>query len=652
LCLVVAAAAMCLVLAGASDVTAGIEYDKPDPSVYEGYDAVVLHKYRKHEINMGYSGFETKIKDERVIMVLTPEGIEDFGSYKTPYFHKDYDYKVEACVMQPDGKKVKIKGEHVHETKIGERWRRKTLVFPGLVAGSVIEIVTEQKESDTFSINGAYEFGENLPVVKATLEYRIPQKCTAFFAFTPRTAGRSKPPMKPKGDHNVYLVEKRDLPPYPEEPFMSAKYVNTPKALYMIEQRPRGYYIDDEGRIIPSEEMENITWTMLGDWWRTAYYQWMLGDEDETEKYWADVRKYVDQLSMPFDFEGDMDKINWILERFRDDFEVVEDAVGVDLPADCLKDRKGSEFGVTYVLRSVLESQGIETTPVFVVDRTDGEMDKRVVDSDQFSDVVLMIRESADKAHWIVPDHPVAKVDDLPWYLQGVTGFALYNDRKPNFVTTPVYNPTTNQFHKTYDAVLTEDGTLEGTASLQLSGAYWLRAAEFGDDKEALHEWLRDNDRIGEGMEFETADVECKVVWDTVTVLCHFKRPGFAKETGGVWVIDTAALLRAGAYGSWFDVEDRTHDIEFDVPKILLTEFKLQIPEGLKFESELPDVSVENAYAAYTRTGQYTENGISLVRALRINKPSIPQKAYTELRAFFKQVDESDAARVVMAGAQ
>ena len=485
---------------------AGIKYDKPDPAKYEGYPAAVLHKSRRHEISFGYTGFETKVKEERVFTVLTRDGVDEYGTFQTDYYLTDNEIKVKAQVIQPDGKKMKVKGEHMHETKLGDRWRRKTIVFPGLSPGAIVEMEMEQKISESFSSNGSYSLGEDIPVARARLEYKVPIPCKAAFAFTPREAGRRNLPAREDGDHNVYTVEMTDLLPYKQEPFMPPKFEDTPSVAYMVEYIPLYFGYNYKGESMISNKTKLITWGGLCSDFKTIYFEWLIGDEGDHEKYRSDIRDYIEETGMPDDFESDVEKINWITERVREDFKMVEGLFFFDSPHRCLEDRSGTNFSVSYVLRSILEELDFTTTPVFVVDASVGEFDRRITAFEQFTDVLLLVQASSEQ-HWLAPAHPRALADDLPWNFQGILGIALHEHVTPDFKGTPLWSADKNQTMKKFDAVLNPDGSLEGSVEMVMTGAYRQRFGDRVEDTEKTLEWLRESDRVGLGSEIEAASV-------------------------------------------------------------------------------------------------------------------------------------------------
>lgn len=642
-------------VAGGDDDYAHVTVD-----AYPGQCAVVLNHERSHRFEpyvdlirtFQYGIFtRTYYEEKMTVKILTEEGLDRYGNFASKIINKEYhDYDVKGRIILPNGKKKNFKKNNMKELAVGRRYIQHRYAFPALEIGSIIEI-EEKIKIDAAQLSGEWDFAADVPTLRSTFTFMVPKDTEVKLFMTPKEDLAQITPEK-DGKYHVFTIEKENIDPYLDEPFMSPDHIGNPTLRYYVRRLPN-YVLEsflDLNQGTLQGDPYRMFWPNIGDAYAAYFNCSSWKEEDKTEKCREELAKTLAgiDLSEASDLEA---RLYHILEFFHREFQPVEDKwlYATKNPEECFEIKEGGPFELAYALKSIIEHYELPVDVVLTRDLPDGLLDRRTPTYDAFTHALLFVKHN-DEEYWIDPFNHHCSVNQLPWECQGVEAFSLSSTGKYAFKNLPIDAAGKNCIKNTCTAKLEESGDLAGRVTMVISGQYLLMLRESinvdskGDFEKNLKELIEKNfpQSLGSGgMNIvEEKDDELVVTFD-------YTVPEFAESVGDFVNIDFSAWFK-NDLSEVFSGDTRAYDIHIPFPRGNLTKVEIALPDGMVIHEIPQERAIENEWLAYRRSVIGSENSVTFTRNFFVTAPKIPVEKYSGMKESVVEIYNLDREALVL----
>jgi hypothetical protein len=539
-------------------------------------------------------------------------------------------------VISPAGKRIEVKKQMIADRAAYPSFvlyadsMVRTISFPGVVPGSIVEYSSEQEVSNFHFLPHEFDLQEPIPVRAKTLVVRAPVGFPVRLGVRgdlhPETTSEEKDGVV------VQTYSIRDVPPLrseddmPPEADLMAHVVIRPKEITWGERRIDlsawsgvGRFVRDiEGdRTVPSPEVAEMAKSLTAS----------LTDAD------AKIRAV---------YEFVQSKINYV-------------AISLDIggwqphaSGDVLKYRYGDCKDKATLMIAMLRALGIAANSVSINTRDEGLPD---MDSPGliFNHAIVAVPRAEGGYLFLDPTSTEAPFGDLPWQDQGVPVIVVKEDGSADLVETPLFAPERNRRRHTVTATVLPDGTLEGTYVIeawgqrrqQMSDLLESRAAERQDALGSLVAWLcpgaimKDHHVKPPGGPTDPLRIEM-----------HFEVPHYVTQAGALQVLSPEivrfpAITRMAAYST------RLHPVFFPFLIDEEVEVRLTLPAGRTLKKMPADRKLEGPGVSGTTRFEMSREGDRQVlvvhRSIVVSRREIPISDYPSLRTFVSSLAEEEA---------
>ncbi len=652
-------AAISVFFSGGGPVSAG-DIDKfVTAENYPDHDAVVLLNKCTHTFQVYLElhtatkygiATRTEIERERRIKLLRDGAFGKYGNFESPTYNmKSHEYKVEASVISPEGKKRGVGKENIKKIDLTDRYSRYRIAFPGLEAGSIIEI-KETVKSDYPILSGAWDFAEEVPTLRSQLVFRVPKGTNAMFNFMPKAAMKNPDPIQ-DGKYDVYNVTLENVPPYIDEMYMLPDNIGNPTIYYhvwMISNNDLAAALGVDPGMLGGEPY-SMNWKdvaeMLGYYFDPETWE----DDEESSGYRAIIENDMTRFRSGFDITEE--KFNELLSWFRSEFEAVDD----DLfyfsmnPEESFKLRKGGPFELAYVLRYILDQIGVNTNVILVRDADKGLVNRNMPSFAAFTHPLLKV-DMMGKELWLDPFSHFCRVDQIPWQCRGIEAMRLLPDGTGKFTLISLTGAEDNCFGNMDETVLDAEGNLAGTTEITISGQHLLdlRRDIDEDDPDKFDEALKKKLKEVYPDIFNEESLEIvENGKDELRAKFSYLIPSFADVAGGYMNIDFSNW-HSTSVERVFRTDTRTCDIQFPFLEMDRSSVRIVLPAGAVVE-EIPAVEeMSGDYFSYSRNVRVDGNVVTFERVFKVLSPTIEAKNYLVAREFVNRVHDLDGEELIV----
>ena len=613
----------------------------PTKDLAKGEDAILLEETLEIDIA---SPTSARVHYTHRTQVLTQRGAERYDFAGIAYGPGVSVRSLEGAVISPAGKRTEVKRQMIADRAAYPSFMLyadsmvRTISFPGVVPGSIVEYSSEQEVSNFHFLPHEFDLQEAIPARAKTLVVRSP----ASFPVHLGVRGDLRPEITSEEKSGVVIQTFviRDVPPLRAEDDMPpvadlvAHVVIRPKEITWGDRRIDlgawsgvGRFVRDieSDRAVPSPEVAEVARSLTAS----------LTDPD------AKIRAI---------YEFVQSKINYV-------------AISLDIggwqphaSGDVLKYRYGDCKDKATLMIAMLRALGITANSVSINTRDDGLPD---MDSPGliFNHAIVAVPRAEGGYLFLDPTSTDAPFGDLPWQDQGVPVVVVKEDGTVDLVETPLLAPERNRRRHTVTAVVLPDGTLEGTYVIeawgqrrqQMSDLLASRAADRETDLANLVSWLCP----GAVMKDHQLKAPAGPT-DALRVEMHFEVPHYITQAGALQVLSPEivrfpAITRMAAYTS------RLHPVFFPFLIDEEVEARLTLPAGRTLKRMPADRKLDGPGVAGTTRFELSREGDRRVlvvhRSLVVSRREIPTSDYPSLRAFVSSLaeEESGASTLVPA---
>lgn len=614
--------------------------------------AVAAYLFKKARTYFNYTndGFMSYTEVEMKIKIYKKEGYE-MADIEIPYYvgyEKLKDEKIEILsaytynLVDNTIDKQKVTKESKFDDQLNEFWSKKTVSFPNVKLGSIIEIKYKLK-TENFNVLPEFQFQYEIPVDYAELQTEIPE----FYLYKGFVTGFEKVETNQKMKSKIDVFQNRtrtDL-----------------KMTYM--QVVTNYKIKDVKPLIEEEHVNNID----------NYYGKVLHEletvrmpEEEPKqisKTWEDV---VSNIFEDKDFGYELIKFGY----FRGDLDVLIDGLSTDIEKlkaifsfvqermnwnkrfgyytkkgveEAYKDKTGNVAEINMILTSMLRIAGLDANLVLVSTRENGIaffpnhsiFNYLVVSVDLNGETILL--DATEK----YTDINILPLRALNWEGRSMN---------PNKVSEEInLMPKKNSLKMVnVMAEIDENGDTKGKIREQFFDyiALWFRAAFGMSNATSRMDYLEKKHAGLEVLIHELANVNdvSKPIIENYT----FKSNNEVEIIGDKMFF--SPLLFFGTTENPFKQENRLYPIDYNFPYQEKLIISVKIPEGYSIES-LPEskaFSLPDGLGSFKYSISHNGNLIQLLCVFEINEPLINATYYQELKLFYKKMIDIQSEKVIL----
>ncbi|WP_196886877.1 DUF3857 domain-containing protein [Aureivirga sp. CE67] len=607
----------------------------------KGADAAFLYKER--ELFYYYNSIEGLMIEDRYrfrIKIYSKDGY-DWAKLPILLHQKDSDKRekligIKVVTYNLEGDeivKTKMKSDGVFEEEIRDGVRKKTLTFPEVKEGSVIE-VRYKITSPYFEYIRESSIQEMIPVNALNHEIRIP----GLINFKLHHGGIH--PFKVEQDlenadiggslyqTDVYKVREENIPSLKNEPWCGNLEDYRSKIAFEIRSfTPQG------GKV----KIFSNTWKSVS---KTIFDNARFGGQlDKTNFYQEDLAQITNNSSSDLEkavriYQKVKSKVRWN-ENFG---KYAENGV-----RKAYKDGVGNAADINLLLVSMMRSAGLEVHPVLISTRTHGKTIYPTING--FNYVIGYYRDKDGSQFLLDATDPLIGFGTLPQRTLNWTGQMIIDRANIMTVNLPIDNIST--FQRTASIKFNEDGTMKGNVSTSMEDryAYYYRRKNGALSKDEIMDQLEENNENIEVLNCRVSNV--KKLLKPVKELYQFESDRGFQKIGEDYYLDP--MLFWGETKSDFTAEKRLLPIDYVTAWNESNIIEYNIPEGyvLKSKPEPVNIILPNDIGFFTFKVEEKGSKIVVVSAVEINRGLFSSDYYLSLKDLFDKVIEKHAEKLV-----
>jgi hypothetical protein len=587
--------------------------------------AVVLAAKGRLSVEYNFDGFKLHRHVLRRVKLLKKSAFDTEGNVKIRYYSFEDIWKLSAAVIQPDGTRQELTKKDFFEEKTTAEMTTKTIAFPNLREGSIIEYEFEMITKGRLTTLYDWYFQEDIPVRHSELSLSFPRLLTYAFLF--------------KGQENL----KRDSPD------SDKLYADSLPAL-----RPEAYITTMNDYLTQitfqlskitqnSGETEEYlsTWEIVA---RNLVTDKNFGEQFNTRSNYMDVWRAVKPLLE--ETKTDDEKIKIIYEFLSKNMSFgAYSAFSSGSLNSTFKKRKGNSGELNMMLLGCLSEAGIKALPMLISTRENGKPITQYPIIDQFNHLVCYV-DRGEKS-LIIDVGNVHRPVGMP-RIQTLNGQGWVADGdKSRWV--PIVAPLSTEVSlATFK--LNEEGTLKGTISSSFQGYAAVSERDNESDKGDNHAKIKK----ALAKDFPDIKIDSIAISNLDNTAEPFKRtvtcviPNAATTAGNLIYIKPS--LETGFDENPFKQAKREYPVEFAYPLRNNFSLNLTIPDGYVVE-ELPKsirMKLPENGGSFQYISSIKDNLIQLVIKIQLDTLHFEPEAYSAIKAFFNQIAIKSAEQIVL----
>lgn len=613
--------------------------------------AAILFKKAKtvfeYTLNDGFfSTTEFSIK----IKIYKKEGLS-YANYEIPYYvgykeiKDDYVNVTKAFTYNLSGGKVvetRVTSESKFVEKNNEFWKTKTISFPNVAVGSIIELKYKLRSSN-LSILPDFQYQYSIPVNYAEYKSEIPE----FFIYKGMKTGFADV----KIDEKIIIASTNFIDKYGFTKTLEFRQVNTSYFAENIPALPEeefvnnmeNYFakIENELQVIryPQEEPKQLatTWESVA---KTVYSEPEFGAEIDKYNYFlTDLRNLITES------ESDLEKTTKIYEFVKNRMTWNEKygyytRNGVE---KAYLEKVGNAAEINFILISMLRLAKINCDPLLISTRDNGlalfpnrsKLNFVIAAADVEGSKLLLDATSKLSTIKILP------IRDLnsKGRLISKNGTSQEIDLMPKFSSDDI----------TYLMVELDDkGKVKGKVREQYSNykAYQFRNSYLNVNRES---YLENLEKRNNGIEVSEYEIKNEKQLSEPIIENYTIENNNVVDiiSGKIYFSPMLHLLKTQ---NPFKQEERLYPIDFTYATQYKYSINIKLPDGYEVES-LPksaSLKINEDYANFNYKIATSSNQIVLNLTFNINQSIIPAEEYEGLKEFYKIMIEKQTEKVVL----
>jgi hypothetical protein len=596
--------------------------------------AVIL--LREGRVHIDETGRSSYIEIYTRIKILTDEGTR-YGTISL--FSSDFmrTKDIAGRTHLPDGKVVDLADNATFEKEFSDYYDTSvtSCALPEVVPGAIVEYRYRVFFDSVFYPRTWY-FQAEIPTLLNTVTYELPTSIN-FYPVEFNTLNYVKLDRETKRNARggVVTYTMRNLPPVPDEPHrfpfadLSSRVVVLPGVSYSTGIKIHLY--DSWTSLIEVVEGND-----------DYGYVWFRKNAGESKR----TAKHMIGATHP-------EKAEAIYRWVRDEI-ALEPYVGIfvgDRQADVvLKNRRGDYAEKSLLLQLMLDAAGIRAYPGWVNPRHHGRVLPDVPNPRQF-DQMLVVADLGNELVFLDPSDTSLAFGALPPDLQGVPCLVVRSKKDFEWLDTPQLDATRSARKANVELKVTDDGAVQGTGTLKLTGSHAWRRLEWRDTEDetttAWREWIED-----QYSGYDITDVTVVEDIPATTVDVAWKMAQRPEEVlGDEAVINPAAPLAVTTNPFTLEPPQRATPVQLSFPDLDEVAVSVSWPETW-------EVDIEPAARAFSNeAGSVVSSAVidpelrtaTLNRSMTISRTDfIGPEPYAAIRNLYREAVKNDAESLVL----
>jgi hypothetical protein len=609
--------------------------------------------FKKAHTTFNYTakdGFSSKTEFSIKIKIYKTEGLK-WANYEIPYYVGYEDINDEQVIIKKaytynleNGKieKQKVSSESKFKEKVNELWETKTVVFPNVKEGSIIELKYEFK-SNNLSELPVFQFQYKIPVDYAQLLTEIP----GFYLYQAIKNGFVEVHLTDKLEDASLQYENK----YQSTVSITYKQIKTMYEVIDVPALVEEDYVkninDYYGKIVqelktiqfPDEPVKQIasSWESVA---KSIYEEKSFGGELNKKDYFLeDLKKITDKIDAKSErlkliFEYVKNKMNWNKRYGYYTRNGVEKAY---------QESTGNVAEINLILTAMLKMGGLDANPVLISTRENGVA--LFPNRSTFNYVIASVQLDG-KQYLLDATNKFCTINNLPLRDLNEKGRLINKDGSSEEIDLmPNYNSL---------YALNLIGSIDNQGGLKANirevhsdyNALKFRDTYSGISRESYIEKLERNNPGLEINEYELKND--KLIYEPVIESYTISNKNAVELIGDKMFF--SPMLYFAMTINPFKQETRLYPVDFSFPSKTKYNFIINIPDGYKVES-LPKqlaIGIDEKYTAFSYIASNTDKQINLLVTFDINASVIPSQHYDGLKQFFKLMIEKQNEKIVL----
>jgi Domain of Unknown Function with PDB structure (DUF3857) len=476
------------------------------------------------------------------VKIFTERGREKYSKFDIPFKQGLKIKDLAARVTKPDGSVVDIKKEDVFEREIvkanGIKIKAKSFAVPNIEPGVIVEYRYKEVYEGEGARGRRLEFQLDIPVRSLAYYYKPFEGDPSYKIFN------STDTKFVKDKNGFYLASRTNVPAFKQEPNM------------------------------PPDDMVR-PWMRLGwsgsfsGWFgKAAVYGFLKTGGGDMKKLAAQLTEGAatdeEKLQRLYDYcQTQISNTTYdtsLTDEMRDKLPKVESI------KDVIKRKQAGAGFITALFGALAISAGYDARPAYIGDRSEMLTTARDIDDDFLSLAAIGVQVGG-RWRYYAPGIKFLAPGQLPW-MQEDSAAELIGEKQYQWVQTPYSDYKTSVTRRTGQFQLHEDGSLEGTVTLELNGqpALGYRLENYDETPDKRSDMLiQDVKRQISTAEVSNVSIEGVNEPSKPLVMKYtVKVPNYAQKTG------KRLFLQPGyfEYGNnpVFSTAERKYDIFFRYP--------------------------------------------------------------------------------------
>jgi len=601
--------------------------------------APAIYLYR--QVDRDDAGRATSEYNYIRIKILTEEG-RQYANVEIPYLKEEAGINISnirARTIRPDGTIINFNGQifdkTIEKTK-GVKTLVKTFSIPDVQVGSIVEYHWNYDFSDHYIFNSYWAISDELFTRLAKFSLKPYPEFAVRWTWPAGLPPGTDPP-KQDPDKVVRLVAK-DVPAFQVEDYMPPENELKFRVLFIysedtLESDPVKYWRNYGKK--QNDRLESFIGKHKD---LEAAVSQIVSPSDPPDVKLRKIYDHVQQLRN-LSFEDAKTQ----QEQKRDKQRKIDNA------ADVLKNGYGSGFDLTWLFVGLARAAGFDASGVMISTRNDYFFNDKRMNSNELNSNVALVKVDG-KDVYCDPGAAFVSYGFLPWSETSVKGLKLAKDGG-SWIETPLPESSASVIKRTANLKLTEEGSLEGTVALTLTGleAVSPRTEYRHQDDEAHKKYLEERLKgyIPAASEVDlTKQPEWKSSEAPFVAQYNIKIPGWASSAG------RRALLAAGVFSAdekhMFDHAERVNSVYFAFPFRKVDDITIELPLDWKVGSVPKDQDQDAHAAEYILKVEDKSGTLHITRTLRSDLIMVPKDYYSSLRGFYQAVKSGDEQQIVL----
>jgi transglutaminase-like putative cysteine protease len=604
--------------------------------LHQGHDAIVLEESLEIEV---FSITNAQVRYLNRTQVLTPRGVEEHNVASLTYGAGETIQRLEGSVLLPSGKRLRAAGRDMVDGpafasfELYSDTRHRSIHFPGVVAGSVVEHSYVKDVHNLFRLGDTFFLQQSVPVQLMTVTLKVPADVPFWYS---TEGGSPEYSMEDVAGVAVHRWRVRDVPAYKQEPDAPPVWDLLPRI-----------------KIAPKE----LSWSGFhinaASWDGIARFYWELASSRMQPT--PEVVRTAEHLTAGA--VGGAEKVRRIYEFIQDNVEYVAISLGIGgyrphPSGEVLRHRYGDCKDKATLMIAMMKALNLEGWPVLIRTRDDGLLEKDHP-ALAFNHAIVAI-PSEEGYLFADPTSPFTPYGDLPWGDQGAHALVVRRDGVGDLVTTPLFEPERNARRLALSASVDASGNLTGLLTMEAQGLRrgWLASLLKSKPEEQQEEVLGFLAAIAPGVQVKSHLLERSgQPAEGPRLSAGLAVPGFVVRSGPIEAANPH-LIKLSGLASRAASARRSQPVFFPFlfKDVLESRLRLppgrtvrKLPEGRRIEG--PGLLAESHYELVREEGR---NVLIVTRALTVSRREIPPAEYPALRSFVAALAEEEARGVTL----